>query len=253
MTRLVARAGARSVLQAWLDAHGTLLEAAAARPGAFTLRGRGTVWVVPAPERGSGERWVVRHYHRGGAVARLLGDRYLAVGVPRPIRELRVALEADARGVPTPPPVGAAVYGAPILYRGDLVTEYVPGSMDLAAVLFPDAAGAKPDPLTTDPPDPFTAMTAAGRLVRRIHEAGLLHPDLNLKNILLAGDGPSPAQVIDLDRARFRDAPLGEPARRRMLDRFWRSAGKWQRLIRADEPLDPGLRAAFEDGYAAGD
>lgn len=241
MTRLVARAGARPALQAWLDARGTLAAAAAVQPGAFALEGRGTVWVAPRPDGGDGQ-WVVRHYHRGGAVARILGDRYLSLGVPRPLRELRVALEAEALGIPTPTPIGAAIYPSFLFYRGDIVTEYVPDSRDLATVLFPGSPAVGPDPRA--------AMGAAGRLIRRIHEVGLIHQDLNLKNILVSGtDDGLDAQVIDLDRARFARGPLSEPTRRRMLERFWRSAAKWER--RTGAGLDARLRAAFEDGYAA--
>src|SRR5690606_8774787 len=48
------------------------------------------------------------------------------------------------------------------------------------------------------------AWRAAGALLRRTWDAGLLHPDLNLGNILIAGDPEDPrAWLIDLDRARL--------------------------------------------------
>ena len=78
----------------------------------------------------------MRHYHRGGAVASLLGDRYLRVGEPRPVRELRLGRALERLGVPTVPHLAAAVYTHGIWYRGDLVTRWVSGSVDLAEGLF---------------------------------------------------------------------------------------------------------------------
>ena len=266
------------MLETWLREHGTLEAAAARHPDAEVLAGRGRVYVVPAPtvdapgERGADERWVVRHYHRGGAIASLLGDRYLRVGRPRPFRELAVGRAVEARGVPTPVHIGAAVYRSGIWYRGDLVTRYVPVSRDLAAVLFPgrtlgsgplagsrarmvgtSSAGASAAGASRDA-DPVAAMTAAGRLFRRIHEGGVDHPDLNLKNVLIRGTGAElEALVLDLDSATVTPeperAPVREAARGRMIARFWRSARKWERATGID--LDAALRAAFEMGYAA--
>lgn len=252
LARLDARPDARPALAAWLREHGTLTAAAAAHPDAEALAGRGRVHVVPAPV-GDG-RWVVRHYHRGGAVASLLGDRYLRLGTRRPFRELRVGRALESRGIPTPAHVGAAVYPSGPWYRGDLVTRYVPQSRDLAAVLFPGRSlGERAEaqrPARSGvawAADPESAMRAAGALFRRLHEGGVVHPDLNLKNVLVAGTGEAlEALVLDLDRAGLRDE-VGDRARRRMIDRFWRSARKWEAAT--GMALEPGLRAAFEAGY----
>lgn len=254
MPRLDARPDARPALEAWLREHGTLAAAAAAHPDAETLTGRGRVHVVPAPvDEG---RWVVRHYHRGGAVASLLGDRYFRLGTPRPFRELRVGRALEARGVPTPVHVGAAVYPSGLWYRGDLVTRYVPESRDLAAVLFPgrsldERSGTGERPARAAGAarrgDPSSALRATGVLFRQLHEGGVVHPDLNLKNVLIRGTGDAlEALALDLDRARLRDAVDGR-ARRRMISRFWRSARKWETFTGV--ALEPGVRAAFEAGY----
>lgn len=236
MNGLIAREEARTALETWLREHGTLSAAAATHPATETLRGRGAVRVVPSPIS-PGERWAVRHYHRGGAAAALLGDRYLRLGAPRPLREYRVGRELERRGVPTVPHVGAAWYPAGAFRRGDLVTGFVPAAPDLAAVLFGAGSNA----------DPAGAMRAAGSLLRRLHEAGLWHPDLNLKNILIRPDaGADGALVLDLDRARLRPR-IGGRARRRMVDRFWRSARKWSE--RTGRSLDPAWIEAFRSGY----
>jgi 3-deoxy-D-manno-octulosonic acid kinase len=262
-TSLRALPGREPALRRWLAEHGTLMAAAEAHPDAVALEGRGRVAVVPGPavpEGAPAERWVVRHYHRGGAVASAMGDRYLRLGAPRPFRELGMLEAVRALGVPAPAPVGAAVYFAGPFYRGDLVTVWVPDSIDLATLLFPPPAGAPP--VAAAPADAGVAghadaMRAAGRLVRLLHDRGVVHPDLNLKNVLLAagvdgtgGDGEPRALVLDLDRATLGDGAVPDRARRAMLDRFWRSARKWER--RAGRALPASLRPSFEEGYAAG-
>lgn len=257
---LVARPDAGPVLEAWLARHGTLIDAAASAPDARPLRGRGRVLSVPAPGS-STVRWVVRHYHRGGAAARLLGDRYLRLGVPRPHREFGLLHSLRTLGVPAVEPVGAAVYPTGAVYRGDLVTVWVPDSEDLARVLFGaaqldeverGAAGA--GTATAHPPraiPPLEAMRSAGRLVRRLHERGVVHPDLNLKNILLVpGEGGPRALAVDVDGARIRSS-AGGPARRRMLGRFERSLRKWE--DRAGTPAPGGALEAFRAGYEEGE
>lgn len=229
-----------------------MIEAAASHPHAETLRGRGRVLVVPAPagEWPETTRWVVRHYHRGGAVAGVLGDRYLRAGEPRPLREFRVIQSVLDLGVPTARPVGAAAYGAGVFYRGDLVTEWVPDTADLGATLFGAAQLDEPATRPAGSTDPLAAMAAAGRLVRLLHERRIVHPDLNLKNILIrSGAGAPRALVLDLDRARLA-ARLPERARARMLARFERSLGKWEARMAAPAPA--GALEAFRRGYSAG-
>jgi hypothetical protein len=91
---------------------------------------------APAPGPEGKKRWVVRHYHRGGAVGPILGDRYLSLGRFRPLCETVASLEARERGIPTPAVVAGIIYPAGIFYRADLVTEEIPASVDLSQVLF---------------------------------------------------------------------------------------------------------------------
>jgi 3-deoxy-D-manno-octulosonic acid kinase len=237
-----------AALRGWLERHGSLMAAAEADPSAARLAGRGRVARVRGPAPWEHEEWVVRHYHRGGAVARFLGDRYVRIGTPRSFREYRLLEALRVRGVPAPEPLGATVHRGGPFYRGDLVTRWVPDSVDLATLLF--------DPETPTVPaaaavgvEGLAAMRAAGRLVRLLHERGVSHPDLNLKNILLAPSDPEPrALVLDLDRARLYPGGVPGRKRRRMIGRFWRSARKWER--RTGRLLPASLRAAFHEGYA---
>lgn len=136
---------------------------------------------------------VLRPYRRGGLIARVNRSRYLGLS-PRPFRELRTAVAVARAGVPTPEPLGAAVlWDAPGLYRGAFVSRELWGAANLWRFL-QQAPPAQRGP----------ACAAAAAVVRRLHDTGALHPDLNLQNLLIrrAASGIE-AWLIDLDGVRF--------------------------------------------------
>jgi 3-deoxy-D-manno-octulosonic acid kinase len=154
----------------------------------------------------------------------ILGDRYLALGRFRPHCETMASLEAREREIPTPAVVAGIVYPAGMFYRADLVTEEIPGAVDLSQVLF----GAAPAGI-----DPEAALAATGGIVRSLERKGLYHPDLNAKNIVLTSTGEGvEAYLVDLDRccARPRGVPAPAfPMRRRLersLRKFQASTGR---------------------------
>lgn len=222
----------RQTLHAWAARH----------PDRRDLAGRGAVFSVPAPATGSdgSPRWVVRHYFRGGALARHLGDRYLALGDPRPIKEARAAAEARRRLIPTPSVVAGAVYPEGLFYRADLVTEEIPDAADLAAVLFE----RDPPPIT-----PEAALMAAGTLVRCLERSGVFHPDLNAKNIVLQ---PLPegarAHLVDLDRCCPRVVGVPAPAHP-MRRRLERSLRKFE--VKVGRHLPASAWAALHRGFGS--
>lgn len=168
----------------------TLNDSAAMDPNHHPMRGRGTVYRIEA----DGVPCVVRRYLRGGGM-RFLGDRYLrGTGEPRPVRETTASEEATARGIRTPRVLAWAVYPAGAFYRADLVTRYIPESATLARLLFEA-------PPTRDG-NREAILTAAGGLVADLARAGVLHTDLNARNILLqrADDGGYQPAALDLDR-----------------------------------------------------
>ncbi|MGH7804285.1 MAG: lipopolysaccharide kinase InaA family protein, partial [Candidatus Binatia bacterium] len=167
--------------------------------------GRGGTSSVQTP-RG---RVVLRPYRRGGAV-RWLGSTFFGFR-PRPFREFWTLLSAWRRGLPVVEPVAAIVErGLGPVYRGWLVTIEVSGAEPLSQWIRTHPVGAAIAPL------------AAG--LRRIHGAGLRHPDLNLGNVLVR-EGPS-LLFLDFDRARLEGRPLGDSHRRSALRRLRRSARK---------------------------
>lgn len=175
--------------------HGSLYAWAGVQPQPRALRGRAPVLVAPLP--GTGEMVAVRHAWHGGLLAPLTRDRFLRPS--RAPRELRQSAALRAAGIPTTAVLGFARTRLP-LWRCtvDVVTRYEPATRDLGEVL---AGGADGTPaFGTD-----EALAAAARLLRRLTEAGVVHPDLNVKNVLLrrTGDGGCEALVIDVDVVRW--------------------------------------------------
>jgi 3-deoxy-D-manno-octulosonic acid kinase len=123
---LAARARAETPAAAWFD------PAEWRRGGAVALEtsGRGEVLIVPHGD----ETWVLRHYRRGGLVARLIDDHYLWLGAERAraFREWRLLRELRAAGLPVPDPVAAHVARAGVIYTADIITAYLPNTRKLS-------------------------------------------------------------------------------------------------------------------------
>ncbi len=218
---LVCRAELADVLVDAVRTHGTLYAFAQARPERRELRGRAAAWAVTLP---GGAEAVVRHSWHGGMLAPLTRD--LFVPPTRAPRELALSSRLRALGVPTPEVLAYALYPAPLgLVRADVVTRLVPDAQDLAAYV-------RTLPISRDPRGPWVRATAA--LLHALAHAGVRHPDLNLKNVLVtpAADDALEAWVLDLDVARMTESP--SPARvhaagEANLQRLERSIQKWRR------------------------
>jgi 3-deoxy-D-manno-octulosonic acid kinase len=243
---LVALPAALPFFGAAVAGAGSLHGWAVGAAGPERLAGRGAVPVADAPCG----RVAVRHYRRGGALAALWRDRYPRLGTPRPLRELQASVAARARGIPTPEVVAVTMHPGRWSYRADLATRFIPGAAELAELVFP--GGARP-------PDLLDRCHAAGALGGSLAAAGLYHPDLNLKNILIrtgtAGGGGSAGEpaageevwLVDLDRARVGSGAAGATADARMLARLRRSWEKWERRA---GPAPAGAWAALAAGWA---
>ena len=126
------------------------------------------------------------------------------------------ALRAVARaGIPCPAPVVLGEERSGGLVVGSvLATREVAGARELTLALDQARAAGQPR-------EPLLAPLA--RIVRRLFEAGVDHPDLHLGNFLLAPDGELVA--LDLHSARLRRGPLGASARRARLGKLAHSLG----------------------------
>lgn len=213
-TTLVLRADAAEALRAAGIADP---EAAAAAAGAEarTFQGRGRPVSFPVP--GSpGLRVVARRYLHGGILRGLTGGLFPGAG--RFLRELATADGLFRRGAPVPEPFGIVVREAGAgTARGWFLSREIEGVEDLRGML-----------LRLPPGDPVRhwALTAAGRAVRRLHDAGALHADLHIKNILLPRAGGGEATVVDLDGARVLQGGLSREQRAAQVQRLDRSLEK---------------------------
>lgn len=176
--------------------------------------GRGIAYFIRLQERDC----ALRHYRRGGVAARVLQDRYLWTGLERTRawREWRLLQRLWQGGLPVPRPVAARVVRHGLFYRADIITERLVDACPLAAVLAEAKLGEG-------------GWKAIGACIRRFHDAGVCHADLNAYNVLLAGDGA--VSLIDFDRGRVHAA--GIRWRRRNLARLRRSLHKLGSLSRA--------------------
>jgi len=150
--------------------------------------GRGSAAFIDADAR----RLVLRHYRRGGWMARLMDDRYLWRGeaLTRSFVEWHLLYVMHRAGLPVPLPIAAGyVRTGRNSYRADLLTEQIPGTSSLARRL-------RSGPLT------LTAWIAIGRCLRRFHDDGIYHADLNAHNVLL--DHSETVWLVDFDRGRLR-------------------------------------------------
>lgn len=178
---------------------------------------------------------VVREYGKGGLLRRLRGR--LFHGPWRPLEELVLQRRLLALGVPVAEAQGCVVLRRARGWRGYLLLREVEGASDLEAVLH----GLRPPcaaPL-------HRLLERAGEAVRRLHDAGVPHPDLHPKNLLVTRDGR--VLLLDLDRARPCEGRLPERVRLANLVRLGRSIEK-HRL----KGMRVGRREAlrFLQGYA---
>ena len=135
-----------------------------------------------------GQRLVLRHYYRGGAMARLTEDAYLWCGLyrTRAMRELQALWALVRQDLPVPVPVAAHVRREGLVYRADLVTRFIPNAQALSSRL-------------AERPLPVDTWHAIGAVIRQFHDKDCNHADLNAHNILL--DEERKVYLVDFDKA----------------------------------------------------
>jgi 3-deoxy-D-manno-octulosonic acid kinase len=147
--------------------------------------GRGAVYFI---RHGAG--MVLRHYRRGGLVARVSRDRFVWRGEQetRAFSEWQLTYHLHRAGLPVPAPVAARYRHEGMTYSADLITERIPNSESLAERLRTRSLS-------------ILGWIAIGRCIRSFHDLGVCHADLNAHNLLLTADGG--VFLIDFDRGRL--------------------------------------------------
>ncbi|HEV7613087.1 MAG TPA: 3-deoxy-D-manno-octulosonic acid kinase [Steroidobacteraceae bacterium] len=193
--------------------------------------GRGSAWFVAS----GAHQWVLRHYRRGGFIARISSDRYVWAGEERvrAFAEWRLLELLGQRGMPVPVPIAARYQRSGLWYRCDLITQRIMDAKPLSAVLAQGNVSR-------------AAWRAIGAAVAKLHRGGVDHADLNAHNILL-DDGGS-VSVIDFDRGRLRTQGAWTS---RNLRRLQRSLAKISRASWDGNSWNwfmAGYQAQFGDG-----
>lgn len=137
-----------------------------------------------------GEWYVLRQYLRGGMVARLLEDRYAWSGLKhsRPYLEQLAVEHGIQHDLPVPEIAAFRLIHSGLFYRAAIISRFIPNRGTLASYLF-----------TRQLPD--AKWSELGTLIKRMHEAGINHADLNANNILIGEN--SGFHLIDFDKAEI--------------------------------------------------
>lgn len=174
---------------------------------AVSSGGRGGAWFIETAEL----NLVLREYRRGGLAARISRKTYAYTkeSEVRSFSEFRLLDQLYQMGLPVPKPV-AAWYRktSPVQYQASIIIERLNGTVPLAELL---------EDLDR------SAWVALGELIRRFHDAGVRHADLNCFNVLVQDNA---YYLIDFDKGSI--VPPGSPSdwKSRNLERFARSLRK---------------------------
>lgn len=189
------------VAQSWRDELRRVLFDSGEAPPIAGGRGGASVFEF------SGGRGVTRRCRRGGLARYWSRDAYFAVN--RPFREWRVHTYLYESGFPVPEPLGVCWRRTGFWYRGAIATRHVE-AIDLGA--FAASMEVNRD----------AVLRRVGETIRRMHDLGVYHADLQIHNVLIAGDA---IYLIDFDNAR-RGGPVSKVRRLQNLLRLRRSFDK---------------------------
>ncbi|WP_435228753.1 3-deoxy-D-manno-octulosonic acid kinase [Pseudopelagicola sp. nBUS_20] len=153
---------------------------------------------------------VLRHFHRGGLIGRMISDRFLRLGIARSraFREFDLLHQMRSMGLAVPRPVAAQHKPAGLFYRAAIITERIPNARTLCAILCERSL-------------PSRTWTAIGAAIKELHSHSVFHSDLNCRNIMI--DAEHCVWIIDFDKCYVRKPGSW---RQDNLDRLQRSLRK---------------------------
>ena len=181
----------------------------------YHLKGRTLHPSIPLED---GKRMVLRQYSHGGLLRTITGNLYFFGA--RSFRELALTEEIRSCGIFTISPIGAIHHRIFFLfYQAYFLSLEVPNAIDL--IQYFQEMGARPTRENLS--SKRKTIRSAGLLIRQFHQAGFFHGDLQLKNILIAGDQ---LLLIDFD-CSYRKPSLSLQEKTKNLLRLNRSMEKW--------------------------
>ena len=194
--------------------------------------GRGTTHFIDI----GGTQCVLRHYRRGGMVAKLFRDQYLWTGIKntRAWREWKLLEHMLNIGLPAPTPVAAQVVRQGFYYSADLITRCIENAQTLSEIL-------------QSAPFSEENWQKLGATIKQFHVAGIYHADLNAQNILINPENQ--IFLIDFDKGCMRNPHLSW--QQQNLKRLLRSINKSQQIFETFH-FSPKDWLALMDGYQKG-
>jgi tRNA A-37 threonylcarbamoyl transferase component Bud32 len=165
--------------------------------GPDALRGWGDA-SGDAPEGAGPVHLFIREYRHGGATGRLLGGRFL--GGRRPFREIVVSERARSSGVHTQRILACFGRRGAWFHRWYLVQEALSGYVDLIEYFTSIASSDLAN--RADRERKRAVIRRAAAEVRRMHDVGILHADLHLKNLMTThAGGRCEVAIVDFDKS----------------------------------------------------
>jgi len=167
-------------------------------------QGRGTTYFI----KHNASELVLRHYYRGGIIGKFVNDTYIFTSLEktRAFQEFNLLSAMHNFNLPVPTPVACRVSKRGLFYQADLMTSRIENASDLIDILSKKTANKQ-------------TWQDIGSTIRRFHDFGIYHHDLNAHNILI--DSKDNIWLIDFDRGEKREHNLS-----------WKQ-GNLQRLLRS--------------------
>lgn len=153
--------------------------------------GRASAWFIRLEQ----DNAVLRHYYRGGQVARISADQFVWTGIKksRAMAEFHLLEWMYEQSLPVPEPLGARVVKRGLFYTCDLLTREIPDTQTLSKKLSSAALGEQ-------------QWRDVGVAIKRMHKLSVCHADLNANNILINSNGV--VSLIDFDRCKVKRGNL---------------------------------------------
>ncbi len=159
-----------------------------------------------------GKDCLVRWFYHGGVLRNVFKGRYIGSS-SRAVEELKLLTVLKEMGLPVVIPMFALIEPRTVGYRQAIATERLEKVKDIAEL----------ESMSQD------KLASLLRLLERFFDAGLYHPDLNIKNVLFRADS-SEFFLLDFDRAVLLQGPLSPVERKRIYGRLFRSFDKLGKL-----------------------
>jgi len=174
-----------------------------------TVKGRGDYPMVKVrSSTGKEDEVIVRSYRRGGLAGLVLPDIFN--DARRPLDELVITEMGRAMGVPLPEILGIQIkWVLPFFCRAKIAVKKIPDTVTLEETIFSLAKKNAhcQDALYRKKSNLIASLVKA---ITQLHNAGIYHRDLNIRNILIKQSNLDfTAYIIDLDKSFYESSAKG--------------------------------------------